>query len=964
MKPVRYGSWRRFTDAFQGWRDGRAGIPARIPGIPERGPVTTPHREALIRLAQDAFAQEHLDYQRLVSDAHRRIMARRVRLGAAGESLTWTQSVLELESQPLTREQLLRRRHGEAHHPDTVIVQRRQREQQKAVARARSAIVAARKEVAEVEAALADDMQEAEQQHRAATVRVQRIHEHIHRRLAVYRRSLIRAHPDGGWVNSVLSVQAPEIPGWALPDAYLPDGVPRPPAPLGGSEDDDDDIPDVAPPPTVIELRCLATRFGSIKPPDTGDVAFELLTDPRAAEWHFTVVKKARGLELQTRNYPLRPYIGGKPVESSALLEQGDSFDFAENRYTVAGPSTLHVAPIGKPNLVASDLYATTGSKVRLSHMSFVQEEQTLLAILGPSGAGKSSLFSALLGELPLESGELFFSGLPMATHSRQIRDQLGFVPQGIDLHMSLTVEATLRYGFGLRSPDRRKRDTAITDALKIVNLTDRKDQPLSTLSGGQLRRVSIALELLTSPPLLLLDEPTSGLDAHMDREIMTTLRRYAEEVKPEEPSKKRTVIVVTHATEHLAMAHQILVVVDDGAPAYSGPPRQIRKYFGFKSYADLMSMLMDRPREWAERYQANSTAAARREAEKLATRSASEVDTVARHLRVSRPRSPRDAFQQLGVLIGRQISLLASRGMTKKKQDRSLLDYAKNAAVVSLPLTVAALSAVLAAFVASTPGLGGLKPSSAGPTALTLLTTLCILSGQALTYSDVVNELKIIEREYRAGVRAFSVLIAKWLVYAVIAVAQAGVITFVFCVFPGRAPGRSLIIGPEVNLFFSLAALTVTAMTLGLLVSAVAAKLEHAVAMVTAISIAQIALNGITSNLSKGGVIAVIGEALPDRWGLAAAASSIDLRGVDGIRVSRDALWDHTTGQWLTDVAALAVLGVMYFALATCLLKSRLRVDKPPRRRGNAAKPAAGHGQPAGPADAGQSPTRQKLPI
>ena len=587
------------------------------------------------------------------------------------------------------------------------------------------------------------------------------------------------------------------------------------------------------------------------------------------------------------------------------------------------------MAPIGKPNLVVSDLYATSGSKVRLSHMSFVQDEQTLLAILGPSGAGKSSLFSALLGELPLESGQLFFSGLPMATHSRQIRDQLGFVPQQIDLHMSLTVESTLRYGFGLRSPDRRKRDTAITEALTVVNLTDRRHQLLSTLSGGQLRRVSIALELLTSPPLLLLDEPTSGLDAHMDREIMTTLRKYAEEVKPEEPTKKRTVIVVTHATEHLAMAHQILVVVEDGAPAYSGPPRQIRKYFGFKTYADLMSMLMGRPREWAEKYQAGRfSAAAKREAEKLAERSAAEVDTVARRLRVSRPRSPRDAFQQLGVLIRRQIALLGSRAKTKNKRDTSSpLDWAKNLAIVSLPLTVAALSAVLAAFVASTPGLGGLKPSGAGPTALTLLSTLCILSGQALTYSDVVNELKIIEREYRAGVGAFSVLIAKWLVYAVIAVAQAGVITCVFCVFPSRGPDRSLVIGPEANLFLSLAALTVAAMTLGLLVSAVAAKLEHAVAMVTAISIAQIALNGITSNLSKGGVIAMIGEALPDRWGLAAAASSIDLRGIDGIRVSPDALWDHTTGQWLNDLAALAALGVLYFALATYRLRATLRL-------------------------------------
>jgi hypothetical protein len=372
-------------------------------------------------------------------------------------------------------------------------------------------------------------------------------------------------------------------------------------------------------------------------------------------------------------------------------------------------------------------------------------------------------------------------------------------------------------------------------------------------------------------------------------------------------------------------MAHQILVVVDDGAPAYSGPPKQIRKHFGFKTYADLMSMLMEDPRQWADKYRLGALfTEAGNVAAQLAQRSAAEVSTLARKLGGSRPRSPRDAFAKLGVLVGRQIALLRSRALTKN--DRSTSDNLKNLTVVFLPLIVAAASAGLAAFVASSPGLGGLQPSAAGPTALSLLTTLCILSGQALTYSDVVNELEVIKREYRAGVGALSVLVAKWLVYTVIAIAQAAAITFVFCTVPHRGPVRSLFVGPEVNLFLSLSALTIAAMTLGLLVSTVAAKLEHAVAMVTAISIAQIALNGVTSNLSKGGPSAIFGEMFPDRWGLAAAASSVDLRGIDGLRVSPDALWRHTTGQWLTDIVALALLGTLFFSLATWRLNARLR--------------------------------------
>jgi ABC transport system ATP-binding/permease protein len=107
----------------------------------------------------------------------------------------------------------------------------------------------------------------------------------------------------------------------------------------------------------------------------------------------------------------------------------------------------------------------------------------------------------------------------------------------------------------------------------------------------------------------------------------------------------------------------------------------------------------------------------------------------------------------------------------------------------------------------------------------------------------------------------------------------------------------------------------------------------------VTGISIAQIALNGITSNLSKSGVVAWIGELFPDRWGLAAAASSIDLRGIDGIRVSPDALWHHTTGQWLNDVAVLTGLGAVYLTAATFRLRARLQVEKKPRRSGKDKK-------------------------
>ena len=951
MRPIRYGQWTRWTDAFHGWRDGHAEIPAKLPKPAPAGPATTPHREALIRQAQDAFAYEHLEYLRLVAGPHRRIMAERARLEVAQAALTWAQLAFDMEARALTEQETERRRLGEEHHPETVIVQRRRKEHQKLLARAQDPVTRAEADLTAIEGDLAQAEQEAKQHHEAAVIRVERIHEYFHRRLAVYRRALVRAHPDGAWANAALSVRAPEIPGWALPDAYLPDTVPQPPKP---PETGPPKLETPPPEPTVriIELQHEVTRFGSDKPVDPqGEIGYETLDATIAAPWHFTVVKMDGLLHLRTRGYGHGPYIGGEVV-GTAVLEPGDFFDFADRRYTMLDADRLEDAPLGRCELIADRLSATSGSKPRLSDMSFIQREKTLLAVLGPSGAGKSSLFEALLGELPLQSGRLFFRGMSMATHSKQIREQLGFVPQKTELHESLTVQATLRYGFGLRNPEGKKlrspkgksrQDEAINNALTVLKLDEQRNQLLSTLSGGQLRRVSIALELLTDPPLLLLDEPTSGLDASMDRQIMKFLRDHAKggngKAGPDCASQGHTVIVTTHTTEQLAKACQILVVVKDGAPAYSGPPRQIRRHFRFRTYADLMDMLFEHPRKWAERYRdGQMPKEAESKADDLEQRPATgpaPVGNVPQSARKRTSRAVRHKLGVLGVLVVRQCVLLRSRALTKNAPDRTWLDALYNGCKVSLPLIIAAGSAALAGLVAAAPGLGA-TPSGAGPTALALLTTLCMLSGQALTYSDIVNELPIIRREFRAGVGALPVVTAKWVIYAVIAVVQAGLITMVFCLVPNRAPQRWVLFSPETDLFLGLAALSVAAMTLGLLVSAMATKLEHAVAMVTATSIAQIALNGVTANLDKISPTSILAGLLPDRWGLAAAASSVDLRGINQghvTQVSADALWRHSSGQWLQDLAALALLSAVFFAMAVWRLHTRLRPREAPSR-------------------------------
>ena len=131
---------------------------------------------------------------------------------------------------------------------------------------------------------------------------------------------------------------------------------------------------------------------------------------------------------------------------------------------------------------------------------------------------------------------------------------------------------------------------------LAELDLTAQADQRITSLSGGQRKRTSVALELLTKPSLLFLDEPTSGLDPGLDRSVMHTLRKLADD--------GRTVVVTTHNVDNLHLCDRVLVLAAGGQVAFFGRPDEALRYFGKKDFADIFLMLGERPGEyWAQRF-------------------------------------------------------------------------------------------------------------------------------------------------------------------------------------------------------------------------------------------------------------------------------------------------------------------------------------------------------------------------
>jgi energy-coupling factor transporter ATP-binding protein EcfA2 len=496
----------------------------------------------------------------------------------------------------------------------------------------------------------------------------------------------------------------------------------------------------------------------------------------------------------------------------------------------------------------------------------------------------------------------------------------LGYVPQGDGtIYKSLTVRRLLTYSDRLRRPrDRRSgRQGRIKETCENLAIAPQLDQPVHSLSGGERRRVSIALEILAEPNLLMLDEPTSGLDAAKDLEVMTLLRAYAK--KP-----GRSVITVTHNTEHLDLADQVLVVVKGGRPVHLGPPGTVLIDLGADSYTTLMSRLDLEPGPPAATYQTGPAAeTARRKAEEL--RHAVSLPGSSKRPPSARPRRAAGRlWRQLPVLIQRQFMLTINRAAVRGGEN-GLKRLAAHLAP-AMPLIIAIVGALVAAAVVSGDNWSGAPKdtvNASARTALSLLVTLTMLGGQALAYSDVVAEYAVIHREHRTGVLPSAVILSKWAIFAIIAVLQAILVTITF-VMVKSSPERSNVLGPTVELGIDLIATSIAAMSSGLLISVVAKRLEQAVALATGTAIAQVALSGGLASLDGRHPLQALAFMLPARWGFGASASSIDLRGI-ARGTPPDATWNHTTGQWTGDLALLGCLTIFYTMAAIFVLRRRL---------------------------------------
>lgn len=593
--------------------------------------------------------------------------------------------------------------------------------------------------------------------------------------------------------------------------------------------------------------------------------------------------------------------VNGQPVQQ-ALLGDGDTVTIGNTDLVVRGGDLVPVSPEAETDLVVRGVDFTVSGGIRLLHgIDLAASMGTLTALIGPSGAGKSTLGRLVTGITTPSAGQVLFAGHDLHANYAALRSRIGFVPQDDVVHPKLTVRQALDYAAELRLPPdttKEERDAVCASVMEELDLEERADLRVEKLSGGQRKRVSVAIELITSPTLLVLDEPTSGLDPALDRQVMELLARLAR--------GGRIVLVVTHSLAYLHLSDNVLLLAPGGLPVYQGPPGGVQAAFGTNDWATVFQQVNDSPQELWERY------------ERRLGRTPGEDEPVAvppetRPAKESLlPQAPaatrrREARRQTATLLRRQVRLLVA-------------DVGYGVFLAGLPFILGALALV----VPGSSGLGppaplafGEQPSLEPNEILVLLILGACFMGASLSVRDLVGERAIFHRERSAGLSPGAYIISKLLVFGAASLVQSFILVGIVLIGKPHPGHGAFIPSGSVELMVDVALVSACSMAVGLLLSALVHSSEQAMPVLVVVTMGQLVMSGGLISVTGRAGLQQLAAIFPGRWGFAAGSSTIDMRTLLGPICDQDNLWNHDARAWLLSIGIQLGMTVVLAFLA-----------------------------------------------
>lgn len=567
------------------------------------------------------------------------------------------------------------------------------------------------------------------------------------------------------------------------------------------------------------------------------------IDDLNVSRIHAEIVQNSSGsyeiVDLKSSN---GTFLNGSKIKRE-ILKTGDIISVGgfARRFTSDGLQILE--GIDGTSVSARDISFSIGEKVLLQDVSFELGPRTLTAIVGPSGAGKSTLLGVLTGRTKPNHGQIAIGGVDLHTQFQSLSRQIGSVPQADILHTRLTVRQALMYGAKLRLPSdttKAEREYRVNEVMEQLELTERADLRIDRLSGGQRKRASIGLELLTSPQLLVLDEPTSGLDPGLDAHVMETLRKLAD--------GGQTIVLVTHSVDNLDVCDNVILLASGGKVAYSGPSSTVFSKMGKKSWAEVFRF--------------------------LATPDVLLLVTPKHEEAISTEISNNHILERKQGAV-RQVATLASRYIRVIASDRFYL-----ALLAMIPVVIGGIAYAAGSdygFGSGTVTKSGFDYNPFAQATILVLILGSIFIGLSTSVQEIVKENQIRKREQAVGIRSFTYVLSKIIVLGLVVILQTVIFTLIV-LFNRPLPTRGKIIeSSQWEIVSICVVLGISSMLLGLLISSFLSSSEQAMPTLVGMTMIQVVLSGALPLQAKG-FVNEISKVVPSYWANNALSASVDI--------------------------------------------------------------------------------------
>ena len=673
-----------------------------------------------------------------------------------------------------------------------------------------------------------------------------------------------------------------------------------------------------------------------------------VLPHPQVSAHHACITREGGTYRITDINSTNHVYVNNQ-LTTSWLLKLGDEIRIGSYKLIYEGNKLTQYDESNFIRIDAQSLRKSGNNNVTLlNNISIAIPPHKFVALVGGSGAGKSTLLDALNGLRPAQQGKVLYNGQDYYRNLDAFSTQIGYVPQDDIVHRDLTVERALYYAAKLRLPSdftNEQIEQRIKEVLEDVDMTARRKLLVKKLSGGQRKRVSIALELLANPSVFFLDEPTSGLDPGLDRKMMYLLRKLAD--------KGHTIVLVTHATNNINNCDYVCFLAQGGRLAYFGPPDGAKTYFGKSDFTEIYTALEptdekpDAPEEAEARFKLSPEYQEyiAQPLRKVMTDTGSNLNGQSKVLKRPKRGNPFKQFVLLSqrnfellkndtstlILLLLQAPLLAllltllirvevgtgifdankvvqcapqiftssavsptnptgslgidTKGKTDPVDCNRIVSFLKHDPKgITYAKNQKGVNAALQNFVVSTTS--GLNAQ----TALFIVAFIAVLFGVINGTRAIVKESSIYRRERAVNLGIIPYVFSKFLLLGLFALFQSGVLLFIVNLFEPLHQGIFLPIFLEAYITLVLTAWS--GLLMGLVASAFAANEDSANGLLPLILIPQVIFAGVEIAL-KEWFLQIAAVIFPTRWAMVALGSSI---GLHSDKLGGDTLFGNDT--------------------------------------------------------------------